>query len=622
MKMRKLLLNAVCVFAACFLSTQALATPQVQLTPSLPSPQSTGTAVNLVAAGSDTDPGLLTYRYSVANRGVFRVVRDYSQDPSFNWSGVVSDGLYLVQVTVRNNSTQQTAKKNLLFQFSPRVAGNQPVVSATANPLVALFSAPACARGSRIRVRFEARGGTTEATDWRACDPASTSNVYVAGMRQNTRYSMAAQVLSGSGISTGPALTFMTGSAPSNLPVVSQAAPIDSNTSPDNVLLIDSLSIGASVGYPVATDLYGRPIWYYAAFNDPAQAGGLLTRVLPGGTMLVLANGKNSVDATSSLQILREIDFAGNALRETNAARVREQLDAMGLVSDCAVGGSFCAVTTFHHDAIRLANGHTLVIGSAERMYPAGTQGSTGPVDVLGDIVIDLDEDFQVAWYWDAFEHLDVNRAAVLHETCANPQQGGCPPVFLASISNDWLHPNAIQVTPDRNLLISLRHQDWVIKVDYQDGAGDGHVLWRLGAGGDFALSSSDPYPWFTHQHDAGFESNGTFTVFDNGNTRVADNPGVIENSRGQAYQIDEANRVATLAVNSDLGVYSNALGSAQRLTNGNYHFLAGFVSPGPTQYSQSIEVLPDGTTNLRLQSPQLAYRSFRIPSLYAPPGT
>ena len=38
------------------------------------------------------------------------------------------------------------------------------------------------------------------------------------------------------------------------------------------------------------------------------------------------------------------------------------------------------------HDAIRLSNGHTLVIASAERMYPAGTQGSTGPVDVLGDI--------------------------------------------------------------------------------------------------------------------------------------------------------------------------------------------------------------------------------------------
>jgi hypothetical protein len=60
--MRNLLLNAAGVFAACLLSTQALAAPQVQLSPSLPSPQSTGTAVNLVATGSDSDPGMLTYR--------------------------------------------------------------------------------------------------------------------------------------------------------------------------------------------------------------------------------------------------------------------------------------------------------------------------------------------------------------------------------------------------------------------------------------------------------------------------------------------------------------------------------------------------------------------------------
>jgi hypothetical protein len=622
--MRKLPLNAVCVFAACVLSMPAVAAPQVQLAPSLPSPQSTGTTVKLVATGTDADPGLLTYRYSVAYRGEFRVVRDYSQDNSFDWAGTVSDGLYLVQVTVRNNATQQTAKKNLLFQLSPRVVGNQPVVSATANPLVALFSAPACVRGSRVRVRFDARGATPVTTDWRACDPASSSNIYVAGMQQNTRYSMAAQVRTAGGvITTGPSLSFLTGSAPANIPVIAQTVPPDSNTSgADDVLVADSLSIGASVGYPVATDLFGRPIWYYPAFNDPSQAGGLLTRVLPGGTMLVLANGKNSVDATTSLQILREIDFAGNALRETNASRVREQLDAMGLASDCVAGGSVCAATTFHHDAIRLANGHTLVIGSQERMYPAGTQGSSGPVNILGDIVVDLDQDFQVAWYWDAFAHLDVNRAAILHETCANPQQGGCPPIFLTSIANDWLHPNAIQVTSDRNLIISVRHQDWVIKVDYRDGAGDGHILWRLGPNGDFSLSSSDPYPWFTHQHDAGFEANGTFTVFDNGNTRFADNPGVTENSRGQAYQVDEVNKVASLVVNSDLGVYSNALGSAQRLGNGNYHFLAGFISPGPSQNSQSVEVLPDGSTNLRLQSPQLAYRSFRMPSLYAPPGT
>jgi cation transport ATPase len=37
---------------------------------------------------------------------------------------------------------------------------------------------------------------------------------------------------------------------------------------------------------------------------------------------------------------------------------------------------------------------------------------------------------------------------------------------------------------------------------DYRNGAGDGHVVWRLGQGGDFALNSTDPTAWFSHQHN------------------------------------------------------------------------------------------------------------------------
>ena len=157
--MRKLLSYAAGVAAACLLSTQAWAAPQVQLSASLPSPQATGTTVRLVATANDADPGTLAYRYSVAYRGDLRIVRDYSQDSGFDWAGTVSDGLYLVQVSVRNNSTGQATRKSLLFRFDPRVAGGQPAVSATEHPLVALFSAPACASGQRIRVRFNALGG-------------------------------------------------------------------------------------------------------------------------------------------------------------------------------------------------------------------------------------------------------------------------------------------------------------------------------------------------------------------------------------------------------------------------------------------------------------------------------
>src|SRR5580704_10505712 len=96
-----------------------------------------------------------------------------------------------------------------------------------------------------------------------------------------------------------------------------------------------------------------------------------------------------------SLQVVREMDPAGNILRETNNARVGEQLESRGLRSDCKKSGKEC-VSGFHHEAIRLPNGHTLVIAGLERMFPAGTQGSKEPVDILGDLIEDLDEDFQV----------------------------------------------------------------------------------------------------------------------------------------------------------------------------------------------------------------------------------
>ncbi|MBS0431905.1 MAG: aryl-sulfate sulfotransferase [Proteobacteria bacterium] len=620
--MRKLLLAIVSLSASFLLPLPALAALQVTLTPSVASPQPVGTAVNLTAAASDSNPGTLTYRYSISYGGVTRIVRDFSQDNSFDWAGAVSDGRYVVQVTARNNTTQQTAQKSMLFQLTSRASGATPVVTASANPLVALLSAPACQKGNKMRVRFGLPGGAFVVTDWRACNPPSSMNIYVAGMRANTRYVMAAQTIGRGGITTSPAVSFTTGDVPANIPVVVPVVPANSHSSLADKVLVSGFvgQQSVAVAYPEATDLSGNPLWYYAAFNDPTQTRGLLTRVLPGGTMLVLANGVNSQDATTQLQILREIDLAGNSLRETNATRIREQLNAMGLVSNCTVGGSICAVTAFHHDAIRLPNGHTLVLGTEERMYPTGTQGATSPVDILGDVVVDLDENLQVAWFWDAFPNLDVNRAAILGETCA-PGLRACPPLFLAPIANDWLHCNSIQYTTDHNLIISMRHQDWVIKVDYQDGTGDGHVIWRLGAGGDFSIVSNDPYPWFSHQHEAAFESDGTFSVFDNGNTRVADNPGTVENSRGQIYQIDENSLTATLLVNSDLGVYSSALGSAQLLSNGNYHFLSGHIDSGPP-FSQSIEVLPDGTINSRLQAAPPAYRSFRMPSLYAPPSS
>jgi hypothetical protein len=87
-------------------------------------------------------------------------------------------------------------------------------------------------------------------------------------------------------------------------------------------------------------------------------------------------------------------------------------------------------------------------------------------------------------------------------------------------------------------------------------------------------------------------------------------------NSRGQVIQLDEQNRVANLILNADLGLYTFALGAAQKLPNGDYHFDVGYLSDGT---STSMEVDPSGNTVYALHAGAPEYRSFRMADLYTP---
>jgi hypothetical protein len=180
------------------------------------------------------------------------------------------------------------------------------------------------------------------------------------------------------------------------------------------------------------------------------------------------------------------------------------------------------------------------------------------------------------------------------------------------------MHSNSVSYTTDGHFIMSVRHQDWVIKIDYANGAGTGNIIWRLGKDGDFTINSSDPFPWFSHSHDAEYELGGNelLSIYDNGNTRRALNP--TANSRGQAYRINEISRTATLELNADLGIYAPAVGAAQRLLNGNYHFTSGFTTiPGQ---SRSHEVNPSGVRIYELDTiNSIDYRSFRMRDMYTP---
>jgi arylsulfate sulfotransferase len=301
----------------------------------------------------------------------------------------------------------------------------------------------------------------------------------------------------------------------------------------------------------------------------------------PGGMVYLI--GGTVFDAANA-DTLREIDLAGDTLRETNIGAVNAELAAMGQHS----------ITDFNHDAQLLPNGDTAVLATTPRTI--NVRGK--PVLYNGDMVIVLDQNFQVAWVWDAFNYLNVHRLPTLGEG-----------------PSDWLHANSISWSPaDGNLIVSLRAQDWVIKIDYANGTGDGHVIWRLGKGGNFLVNSTVASPWFSHQHDVRYINDTTLVLFDNGNTRRRHNRHA--DSRGQEWIINEKTRVATLVVNANLGNYASFTGSAQMLPNGTLNFDSPLAE-------QNIEVLSDGSKTyvLKMNMPGLQYRSFMYPTLYGNPA-
>jgi hypothetical protein len=441
----------------------------------------------------------------------------------------------------------------------------------------------------------------------------------VAGMLPSTKYGIFQRVTSTSGVTNGPPGSFTTGALPASLtPYTVIQAPTSKVDTTHPILLTNVLNSGSAPNpmSPVAMDLAGNILWYYISTINPTWPV-FLTRMLPNGNMLMIVGNNNAT--------LVEIDLAWNIIHQTTTTAVNAQLAAMGLNK---------VALNFNHEARRLPNGHTIVFSNDQQLL-TNVQGP-GTLDVMGDLILDLDENFNVAWVWDGFDHLDTSRTAILGEVCNVIRSGItgelCPAGIFYKTANDWLHANSVAYDPtDGNLVVSLRHQDWVVKIDYSNGTGTGNVLWHLGPNGDFQMLNTPQItsPWFTHQHDVDFEPNagpGIISLFDNGNTRQASDPSAT--SRGQVLTVNEVNMTADIVLSADMKVYSSAGGTAQLLSNGNYHFFDAYVlNPAGTSYKDwNVEVVPNGTPdasgalNFIAAQPKAGYRSFRLVDMYTEP--
>ncbi len=580
----------------------------ISLAPSEAAPQLVGERITWTATASDLGANPV-YQFRVGpENGPMHMVRDFSLTNSFTWTPM-DEGTYDIQVIAKQGfNATDTESADVLDLVNSRVTGTDAVITPTLNPLVALYSVPPTQPGpgphGTVHVEFSVAG---DQPSWRSTNELPTvldksTNFFVAGMLPSTTYEMRDVFSDGA---TSSPLLFTTGTLPTTLSFPTftvQQPPGPGSDLHQDMIFHQLIRATSTTPNPLATDLQGHVMWYY----DTSSSGLTLTfagqSLVPGGTVLLIGTDQYAA-LPGSRNILREIDLAGNSIRETNLDAVNAELTTMG----------HDVIYSFTLDVERLPNGGTAVIGLTERTV--NINGT--PTNYVGAMILVLDKNFQVAWAWDAFDHLDVNRGPVLGEVV---QPGSQDP--SASVPRlpavDWLHLNAVSWSPaDQNLVLSIRHQDWVIKIDYQNGEGDGHFIWRLGQGGDFTVNSTDPNPWFSHQHNAHFIDDHTLILFDNGNTRRAGDPNA--HSRGQVWTLDEQTMTATLVVNADLGSYAGALGAAERLSNGDYSFTLGTNGPVPPKPpAQSIEVTSDGTRVYDLMANRPEFRSFRMTTLYA----
>jgi hypothetical protein len=445
--------------------------------------------------------------------------------------------------------------------------------------------------------------------------------ILVAGMLANTTYHMRADVSFPDGTQFFDAdHTFATGGLPAaRVPQITVTNPSGLTPSPGITLL--NLQPGASNQVQIAAvDNAGNLIWYYD-FSSYFPAGTYVyvipAKLTANGHLMAIVGQATLVNP---LGYFLEVDLAGNLIYEFTRADFNNWLSAAGYN---------LAAFEVLQDFVPLPNGHMIFIFNYI-INCTDIAGCVGTGNVWANALVDLDANHKPVWVWNSLDHL-----------CSSTSTGPCLDINRRPWGlPDWTHANSLTYSPDDgNLLMSMRGQCWVLKIDYQDGQGSGDILWRLGAQGDFTLKNANGTvdenidDWFYSQHYAYImspNSTGVFNliVFDNGDYRgLFDVPSATCGTAGAPacystvplLQVDEVNMTATILWRDNLSpVYSDLAGNAQ-LLNDMVAIGIAYPSDDPTG-SRYMEVTHDPSPQVVLRmevSGQNAYRLINIPSLY-----
>ncbi len=432
--------------------------------------------------------------------------------------------------------------------------------------------------------------------------PAMSHSIPVLGLRAETNYDFIVAVEDSAGRKgQHDELELETTALPGNVPIVKASVPLPAQVAPGFTLFDASYFVPGSPRrviegtFLLGVDNEGKLVWYQELENEVEDV-----RQLDNGNILYIADQSALIEMT----------MWGEEVKRTT-------IEDLGIDS-------------FHHEIFTLPSGNFLTLSSDLRTIGGYIDEDGNPISypVVGDVIIEFTPEGEVVQNINLFDLLDTGRI---------PSGFNAPfwdVHYQTEGTKDWTHGNALVVDPaDGNYVISLRHQDWLLKIDRESGA----LIWTLGADdGDFTLVGEGGFAF--HHHAPEYQEDGTILLYDNGNTRPPENMGDPRFSRVVEFNIDEEKMEVSQVweYRGQTPFFTPAVGDADRLSNDNVMVVAGTLSSDPaipfgtvtfariTEVTDSdpAEVVMEVTVDEPPGDPDyglLTYRAERIKSLYPP---
>jgi hypothetical protein len=395
--------------------------------------------------------------------------------------------------------------------------------------------------------------------------------IVALGLRPQMAYAVVVEADGGEGRARSDTLAHTTGALPQPLNRVS----ISTSGIGKGALNLTSVAVPNAGVVVLAFDSAGDIRWY-RHFQGPERFPGELKQQHNGNFTLYRGNS-TGVEQVAGHYV--EFTPAGDSVRAITVAPPR-YLDNHDLwITTAPDGQERFHFFTYDHRASDLRP-----IGGSADVVLAGHQ------------LVRLRADGSTEFEWNAWDH-------VMFEEWIEPNR----PEPHDSVGRDFDHPNSLAFDRDGNYIVSFRRLGQVMKIDAASGA----IIWRVGGRKSDVSFPDDPLGGFSAQHSAAILPNGNLLLYDNGNQHAPPETRAVE------YTLDFTNRVARLVweFRHVPSIYTQAVGSAQRLQDGNTLVGYGWIgyaaevgADGTLEWSATMSV--DG-------QPTIFYRLIRIASLY-----